>query len=115
MLSTVDEIRNLVMMYSQFVDSGDAEGSAKLFAHGRRTTAGLIGNESRGIEAMREYFTTMRIYDDGTPKTQHVITNVIIEVDEPTSTARARCYFHLLQETPDLGLQVIAASSIGRS
>ena len=51
--------------------------------------------------------TTRRYPDDGTPKTKHITTNLIIDVDEPDGRATCRCYFTVLQQTPDLPLQII--------
>ena len=49
------------------------------------------------------------VYDDGTPRTKHVTTNVSIEVDEEAGTAVSRCYFTALQALPDLALQPIVS------
>jgi 3-phenylpropionate/cinnamic acid dioxygenase small subunit len=57
------------------------------------------------VRAMYEMST--RLYDDGTPKTKHVTTNVQIEVDEQAGTARSRSYYSVTQATPDLPLQLI--------
>jgi 3-phenylpropionate/cinnamic acid dioxygenase small subunit len=51
----------------------------------------------------------MKIYACGTPRTKHVITNPIIEIDEDAGTATCRSYYTVLQATDDLPLQVIAA------
>jgi hypothetical protein len=49
------------------------------------------------------------VYDDGTPRTKHITTNLAIEVDEETGTAVARCYFTAIQALPDLPLQPIVS------
>ncbi len=49
------------------------------------------------------------VYDDGTPRTKHVTTNVAIEVDEEEGTAVSRSYFTALQALPDLALQPIVS------
>jgi hypothetical protein len=49
------------------------------------------------------------IYEDGTPRTKHVTTNVAIEVDEEAGTAVSRSYFTALQALPDLALQPIVS------
>ncbi|MGW3496296.1 nuclear transport factor 2 family protein [Streptomyces sp. NPDC001020] len=51
---------------------------------------------------------TLIVYADGTPRTQHVTTNVAIEVDEQAGTAVSRSYVTVLQALPDLPLQPIA-------
>ena len=47
------------------------------------------------------------ILDDGTPKTKHITSNAIIEVDEEAGTATCRSYYTVLQATDDLPLQPI--------
>lgn len=49
------------------------------------------------------------VYEDGTPRTKHVTTNLAIEVDEEAGTAVSRSYFTALQALPDLALQPIAS------
>ncbi|MGH7489887.1 MAG: nuclear transport factor 2 family protein, partial [bacterium] len=43
------------------------------------------------------------------PRTKHVITNPIIEVDEAAGTAMCRSYYTVLQATDAVALQVVAA------
>lgn len=52
---------------------------------------------------------TLIVYADGTPRTQHVTTNVAIEVNEQASTAVSRSYVTVLQALPGLPLQPIGA------
>ena len=49
------------------------------------------------------------VYDDGTPKTKHVTTNIAIEVDDAAGTAVSRSYFTALQALPDMALQPIVS------
>ena len=64
-----------------------------------------------GVEGARAmYEMSTRLYeDDGTPKTKHITTNAIIEVDEEAGTATSRSYFCVVQATPALPLQPIVA------
>ncbi|ULE31578.1 nuclear transport factor 2 family protein [Mycobacterium sp. IDR2000157661] len=104
------EIENLVYTYADRIDAGDLDGVAALFAHGR-----ICGMEDGPPETVFEgtarvrqmYDMATRIHDDGTPKTKHFTTNVRIDVDETTGTARASAYYCVTQATPDLPLQVI--------
>jgi hypothetical protein len=52
------------------------------------------------------------VYDDGTPRTKHITTNLAIEVDEEAGTAVSRSYFTALQALPDLALQPSSAAAI---
>ena len=49
------------------------------------------------------------LYEDGTPRTKHVTTNLILEVDENAGTAASRSYFTVLQQVGDAPLQPIVA------
>ncbi|MEU5844915.1 nuclear transport factor 2 family protein [Saccharopolyspora shandongensis] len=53
--------------------------------------------------------TEPRPLADGTPRTQHVVSNIAIEVDEQAGAAVSRSYVTVLQALPDLPLQPIAA------
>ena len=48
-----------------------------------------------------------RLYDDGTPKTKHLTTNVRIDVDDAAGTASSTANYLVTQATPELPLQVI--------
>jgi hypothetical protein len=68
------------------------------------------GAPLRGQEAIEAMFRdTIITYEDGTPRTKHVTTNMIIDVAPDTARATARSYFTVLQALPDLALQPIAA------
>jgi ketosteroid isomerase-like protein len=102
-------IENLIFSYAGFVDDGDLAAVASLFAD---ATIGVDGMEAglKGEDKILELLrSTIRIHDDGTPRTKHVTTNVMIEVDEDAGTATARSYFTVLHATEGLGLQTIVA------
>jgi 3-phenylpropionate/cinnamic acid dioxygenase small subunit len=51
------------------------------------------------------------LYDDGTPRTRHLMTNIAIEIDESARTASSRAYVTALQAAPTLPLQPIVAGT----
>ncbi len=103
------EIEHLLYAYAERIDAGDFAGVGALFADGE-IRAAERGPSFRGAEAVRElYAATVRLYADGTPRTKHVTTNVIVHVDEAAGTATARSYFTVLQQLEDSPLQVIVA------
>ncbi len=55
------------------------------------------------------FTSSTRRYPDGTPRTKHVTTNLIVEVDEGSGTATCRSYFTVLQQAPALPLQPVIA------
>jgi hypothetical protein len=53
-------------------------------------------------------YTTFR-YDDGTPRTHHVTTNLLIEIADDELTATCQSRFTVFQKTESLPLQPIIA------
>ena len=102
-----NEIENLLYRYAERIDQGDFAAVADLFAQAEITTQGITG-ETRGRDAIQNlYETTTRRYEDGTPKTKHVVSNAIVEVDDSGNAASCRSCFTVLQQTPVLPLQII--------
>jgi 3-phenylpropionate/cinnamic acid dioxygenase small subunit len=106
------EIENLLYAYAERIDAGDLEGVADLFAHGRiKPTPDA---DARATFEGRErvlglYRSTVRLYEDGTPRTRHATTNAIVEVDEEAGRATARSSYTVFQQTTELPLQPIVA------
>lgn len=108
MASSEDTIRNLLYRYTHAMDEGDFEAAAGLFANARILVA--EPDVALGAEEMLEMWRAMVIVypDCGTPKTRHLCTNAVIEVDEAGNSARAESYYTVYQQTDSLPLQVIA-------
>lgn len=104
MASSEVEIANLVYRYAEYIDSGDLTGAAALFSHARiKTAAGIIGPE----ELLKMWHKGIILHDDGTPRTKHVITNPIIEVDETEERGTCRTYYTVMQQADDGPLQPV--------
>jgi hypothetical protein len=64
----------------------------------------------RGADAVRSlYAAANRVHADGTMRTQHLVLNPIVEVDELARAATARSRYLVLQATERLALQPIVA------
>jgi 3-phenylpropionate/cinnamic acid dioxygenase small subunit len=101
------EIANLLYSYAEYMDSGDFAGAASLFRHARLRVDGG-GDSTVDADTMLSLWRGMVIvYSDGTPRTKHVVTNPIIEVDDDAATATCRSYYTVLQQTDGFPLQVI--------
>ncbi len=103
-------IASLLFTYAERIDAGDFAGIGELFAHATLTFEGFDDAVSGrdAIEAL--YIRSTRRYEDGTPRTKHVMTNVIVEVADDATTAASRSYFTVLQAVPGaLALQPIIA------
>lgn len=102
------EIHNLLFRYAEGIDLGEFDAVADLLADAEVGAAG--GPTATGRAALATMFTaTTRRYEDGTPGTKHVTTNVILEIDDEAGTAAARSYWTVLQAVPGLPLQPILA------
>ena len=104
MASSEVEIANLVYRYAECIDGGDFEAAAGLFAHARIKTA--IG-ELGPAEVLSMWRDSIIVYEDGTPRTKHVITNPIIEVDEDAGRGTCRTYYTVMQQVGDGPLQPV--------
>lgn len=104
-MTTATAITNLLHVYAERIDAGNFEGAAALFAKARVKLSG--GHEIDGPELVEQWRTWVRVYPCGTPRTRHVITNAIVEVDEATGTAIARSCYTVFQQTDVLPLQAI--------
>jgi 3-phenylpropionate/cinnamic acid dioxygenase small subunit len=110
-MTSETEIANLLYTYAEFMDSGDFAGAADLFRHARLRVSGEGGRDGAGTVDSDTMLSLWRgmviVYPDGTPRTKHVITNPIIDVDDAGGTATCRSYYTVLQQTDDFPLQVI--------
>ncbi|MAT91357.1 MAG: hypothetical protein CME59_02025 [Halioglobus sp.] len=102
------EIENLIYLYAERIDAGDLAGVAELFRDGEIVSSEYDTRHAGYEEVLGLYRQSTRIYpDSGTPKTRHLTSNVIIELDEDGADARARSCYTVLQATADLPLQPI--------
>jgi hypothetical protein len=100
---SVAQISALIAAYSERIDSGDLDGLADLLADAAFGAA--EGPLVKGRDnILKLYRGTVRIYDDGTPLTRHLVTNLVVDVDPGGVTACARSYWTVLQATPDMAL-----------
>jgi hypothetical protein len=101
-----DRIRNLLGEYCERIDAGDFAGVGDLFAHG--ALADDRGRElARGAEGVASFYATGTLLHDGSPRTKHLVTNVVLDVDERAGTASARSSYLVLQQVGDAPLQPI--------
>jgi 3-phenylpropionate/cinnamic acid dioxygenase small subunit len=106
--SSSRQIENLIARYAELVDGGDFTGLGALFGDATFSLNGGAPVTGAG-EIARLATDTLVIHDDGTPRTHHVTTNLLIDVDEVADHAVARSYFTVIQQAGDQPLQMIAA------
>jgi ketosteroid isomerase-like protein len=105
-----EAITELIYTYAECIDAGDFAGVGEVFAEATLTFEGF-GDAISGPEAVQAlYERTTRRYEDGTPRTKHVMTNVMVDVGADGATATSRSYFTVLQAVPGaLALQPVIA------
>ena len=89
------EIRALLNAYCERLDAGDFDGVADLFRDG--VFRSPRGTSLEGADAVRSQYDAVIRYEDGTPRTKHVLGTVIVEADDDAGTASARCAFTVFQ------------------
>ena len=103
-MNSSHQIEHLLLEYARRIANGDFVGTGELFSRGK-----IIVDESTHIEGPDEvssmYTNTTRIYEDGTPRTHHVTTN--IEIHIVGSSAESSSYFTVFQGMKDFPLQAI--------
>jgi 3-phenylpropionate/cinnamic acid dioxygenase small subunit len=105
--SSYRAIENLIASYAELVDDGDFVGVGMLLADA--TFIGAAGPVTGRDAIERMLRDSLIVYDDGTPRTKHVTTNIAIEIDEKAGRADSRSYFTALQALPELALQPIVS------
>ena len=100
-------IENLLFVYAERIDAGDFAGVGELFARARilAPNGDVLATGKDEVEAV--YDRSTRVYEDGSPMTQHVTTNVILTPFGDGQTVAARSRFTVMQALPDFPLQCI--------
>ena len=105
-MNDATHIANLLYRYAELIDSGDLAGTAALFERARVKMAGdTVIEGAAGMLAVWQ--SHVRIYPCGTPRTKHVVTNPIIEVDENAGTGTCRSYYTVMQQAGEAPLQAV--------
>jgi 3-phenylpropionate/cinnamic acid dioxygenase small subunit len=106
-MSSEREIGNLIATYAFLVDDGEFEQLGVLLDRCDFTLG--KGPAVRGSEAIAKLARgALQVFGDGTPRTRHVTSNIVIEVNEDAGTAQARAYYTVFQAVDDFPLQPIA-------
>lgn len=99
------QITNLLYRYAEAIDTGNFDSAATLFARARLKVGPDRETDAAGMLALWRQFIV--IHPDGTPRTKHIVTNPIVDIDGDTATCRS--YYTVLQQTADFPLQAVLA------
>jgi 3-phenylpropionate/cinnamic acid dioxygenase small subunit len=99
-----EAIRNLLGRYCELMDAADWAQVGELFANAEIVgpNGSVVAHGSAAVQALYERGT--RLYD-GSPRTRHITSNTIIDVDADTATARSA--YVVFQAVDGFALQVI--------
>jgi 3-phenylpropionate/cinnamic acid dioxygenase small subunit len=103
-------INTLLMTYAELVDAARFADVGAMFEHAtyRVEHADTMQVSScEGATEVQAFCEQTRVYPDGTTRTKHVVSNVVIEVDGDRASARS--YVTVFQQTDVLPLQPIAS------
>jgi len=103
-------IANLVYRYAELMDAGRLDECADLFADARV----LLGDPTDGDPPVVDrdglaavWRSMVRLHEDGTPRTRHLVATPIIEVDDDGLTATCRSTYTVFQQVGAGPLQPI--------
>ena len=95
-MGDIDAIEGLVYGYAERIDAGDIAGVVDMFAHATWRSAAR-DEVLRDRESVRAVYDRIALYDDGTPRTKHLITNLVVDLAEDAMTATGRCSYTVVQ------------------
>jgi hypothetical protein len=109
----MEEIRNLVVQYPHVVDKGDFASVGEFYdgatirafdAHGNPMNDG----HTRSAEDVRKFYEDIIVVDErGNPNTQHLVSNIQVEVDHDGRTAKGKSTFTVFNQGEGFPLQLV--------
>jgi hypothetical protein len=102
------QIQNLIYRYPYLLDAGRLPEMGELFAHADIYIDGSLAIRSDAGAVADLWARYVKIYPNGTPRTHHIATNLIIEDDGP-DVIRAHSYVLVVQNPPGVPLNPITA------
>lgn len=107
-MSNEQQILNLIAQYTHYVDQGEFENVGTLFANGKIIAAGGVMEGKEGVA--KQLAKNLQVYSDGTPRTAHITTNTVLNIQEDKQEASAISYLTIFQQDQERNfpLQTIA-------
>lgn len=98
------QIENLMYRYAEAVDQADFDEITKVFG-----SAKILLGEGAAMTGkdLSDMFKENIMLYDGSPRTHHVTTNLIVEVSDDGTSAKTRSYYTVFQDVDGLPLQPI--------
>lgn len=110
-LTDGDHIRGLLGTYCRLIDAGDFAGLGALMASATLRTEDGTVVATGAAEVTALYAALVRIHDDGTPMTQHVVANTAFRDPTDDGSVCATSSYVVLQATPELTLRPVVTGT----
>lgn len=104
--SPEQQINNLLHRYAELIDGARFDECAALF---ERAVFRMGEHDVTPEQMLAHWKSLVIVHPDGTLRTAHVTTNLLIEFDESGTSATCRSRFTVLQQTDTLALQPICS------
>ncbi|MFM7069443.1 MAG: nuclear transport factor 2 family protein [Actinomycetes bacterium] len=97
----------LLAAYADAIDAGDFVAVAALFVDGALETAGGAALAAGRDEVLALYESTTKRHGDGTPRTAHLVSNVVVEPGDSDAELIVHSRFCVMQATASVPLQPV--------
>lgn len=102
-----DAVRTLLADYADAIDAGDFPRVAEILSGAEVQTEDGTVVAAGYDQVLAMYQGTTRLHADGTPRTAHLVTNVVVEAGDGPDELRVRSRFVVLQATERVPLQPV--------
>ena len=103
------DIERLMHLYAHRIDAAAFDDFAALFEHGTLHLRGL-GPPATGTAEVRDLVGRVVILHDGSPRTNHLMANILIDVADDRSSATARSYVQVVHGLAGQPIATIATA-----
>ncbi|GAA1164866.1 nuclear transport factor 2 family protein [Nocardioides aquiterrae] len=110
-LTDGDRIRGLLATYCRLIDAGDFAGVGALMADAVLKTEDGTTIATGAAEVERLYAGLVRLHEDGTPGTQHVVANTTFGEPRADGTVTVTSTYLVFQALPEVPLQPIVTGT----
>jgi len=110
-LTDGDRIRGLLATYCRLIDAGDFAGVGALMADAVLKTQDGTTIATGAAEVERLYAGLVKLHDDGTPGTQHVVANTVFEEQTAAGAVTVTSTYLVFQALPEVPLQPIVTGT----
>ena len=110
-LTDGDRIRGLLATYCRLIDAGDFAGVGALMADAVLKTEDGTTIATGAAEVERLYAGLVKLHEDGTPGTQHVVANTTFGEAGVDGSVTVTSTYLVFQALPDVPLQPIVTGT----